>query len=74
MKPAAVLPAAMASEVVIAPDVVTLTRNAAAKIAGHTPCPSNRNAASAMPAGGHTGLALACRNAKCWSAILPATK
>ncbi len=68
------LPAAMASEAGTEAAVVTLTRNAATKMAGHAPGPSTRNAASAMPAGGHTGLALACKVAKWWSAVVPARK
>ena len=67
-------PAAIASEVSTAPDVVTFARNAARKMAGQTPGPSSRKAASAMPAGGHTGLALAWTKAKCWSASFPARK
>src|SRR4029453_13901585 len=53
-----VLPAAIPSEVAIEPAVVTLTRNAAQKIAGHTPGPRRRNAASAIPVGAPTGVAL----------------
>src|SRR5262249_14872368 len=45
------------------PEVVTLTRNAPAKIAGQTPRPRTRHAASAIPAGGQTAEALALTSA-----------
>ena len=71
---ASVLPVAIASEVPSEPVVATLTRNAAMKIAGHMPAPNSRTPASAMPAGGHTGLALALRKAKCCSPAFPTRK
>src|SRR5262249_48899552 len=54
-----VLPTATPSDVATEPWVVRLTRNAPAKIAGQTRGPARRTAASAMPVGGHTGVALA---------------
>ena len=67
-----VLPAAMPRDVAAEPAVVMLTANAAAKMAGHTPRPRTSMAARAIPAGGHTGVALAWTEAKC-SPTLPAT-
>ena len=58
-----VLPAAIAADVAMLPKVVTLARNAPTAIAGHTRAPCNKRAAGASPLGGHTGLALGCRDA-----------
>src|SRR4030095_14512404 len=63
-RPSIVLPMAMPIEVAIAPLVVTLTRNAPTRMAGHTRGPSTRKAASAIPVGGHTGETLAWTNAR----------
>jgi hypothetical protein len=57
--PSSVLPAAMPIEVATDPAVVTLTRNAPRATAGHTRVPNRRKAASAIPLGGHTAVALA---------------
>jgi hypothetical protein len=46
------------------PLVITFTSQAPTKIAGQTRKPKNSVAASAMPVGGHTGLALAWMDAK----------
>jgi len=54
-----VLPAATPSDVATDPAVVTLTRKAPTATAGHTRGPKRRNAASAIPVGGHTAVALA---------------
>src|SRR5438477_12210033 len=59
-----VLPLATATDVKMSPAVVRLTKNAPTKIAGHTRKPNKSNAASAIPAGGHTGDALACNDAR----------
>jgi hypothetical protein len=56
-----VLPSAMASDVATEPAVLILMRKAPTKITGQRPTPLIRKAASAMPAGGQTGVALACR-------------
>lgn len=61
--PSSVLPAAIPADVRIAPDVVTFTTNAPAKIAGHSRRRVSSSAAIAIPVGGHTALALACTNA-----------
>src|SRR5215510_11855682 len=68
-----VLPAAMPSDEATDPAVVTFTRNAPRKIAGHAEYPYSSRAASAMPVGGHTAVALAWMNASD-RPILPATK
>ena len=68
-----VFPAAMATEVPKLPAVVALTRKAPRKMAGHVRYPSTSNAPSAIPAGGHTGDALACKNASL-SPSFPARK
>src|SRR5207244_13024364 len=68
-----VLPLAMASDVATSPAAVTFTRNAPTKIAGQARQPSTSNAASAIPAGGHTGDALACKDASI-NPNLPAMK
>jgi hypothetical protein len=57
--PSRVLPAATPSDVATDPAVVTLTRKAPTATAGHTRGPKRRNAASAIPVGGHTAVALA---------------
>jgi hypothetical protein len=49
----------MPAEVNAVPAVVRFTRKAPARIAGQTRRPSSRKALSAMPVGGHTGVALA---------------
>src|SRR5262249_16041070 len=59
-----VLPTAIPSDVETDPAVVTLARNAPTKIAGHIRVPRMRRAASAMPAAGQTGVALAWTNAR----------
>ncbi len=46
------------------PAVVTLTRNAPAKIAGQMENPRSRKSATAIPAGAHTGDALTFTEAK----------
>src|SRR5450755_5094125 len=46
-----------------APVVDRLTRKAPSRIPGQTRYPRTRNAARAMPAGGHTAVALALTNA-----------
>ena len=61
--PSRVLPMPRPIEVRTVPAVVTLTRNAPMRIAGHTRMPKIRNAAMAMPVGGQTAVALACTNA-----------
>ena len=53
-----VFPLAMPSDVKMFPSVVRFTKNAPTKSAGHTRNPRTSNAASAIPAGGHTGDAL----------------
>src|SRR5947207_12559310 len=63
----------MANDVARFPAVVTFTRNAPIKMAGHARYPSKSNAASAIPAGGHTGDALACNDASI-NPNLPAMK
>src|SRR5690349_3382111 len=68
-----VLPAAIPIDVAALPAVVTFTRNAPRNIAGHTRYPSKSVAPSAIPAGGHTGEALACNDASI-KPSLPATK
>jgi hypothetical protein len=70
--PSSVLPAAMASDVATVPAVVRLTRNAPRSTPGQIAGPKIRNAASAMPLGGHTAVALAFTNASC-RPIFPAT-
>src|SRR5207245_1974362 len=67
-----VLPAAIPSDDRTEPAVVTLTRKAPTKITGQMPRPSSSMAASAMPVGGQTGVALACTMAKARPS-LPAT-
>jgi hypothetical protein len=54
----------MPSEVPMDPAVVTLTRNAAMKIAGHTRYPKYSKAARAIPVGAQTAVALGCTSAK----------
>jgi hypothetical protein len=54
-----VFPTAIPSEVATDPAVVTLTRKAPARTAGHTRAPKSSAAAIAIPVGGQTGLALA---------------
>src|SRR2546426_5343183 len=66
-------PTAIPSAVAIDPAVVRLTRNAATKMAGHTPGPSRRKAASAIPVGAHTAVALGCTTASL-KPSLPAAK
>ena len=68
-----VLPLAIPSDVQADPAVVTLTRNAPAKSAGQTRYPSSSVAASAMPVGGHTVVALGCTEARV-RPTFPATK
>jgi hypothetical protein len=63
----------MATDVVMSPAVVRFTRKAPTKIAGHARYPSKSIAASAIPAGGHTGDALACNDAR-FKPILPAMR
>ena len=63
----------MPIEVAIEPAVVMFTRNAPTNTAGHTRCPSTRNAANAIPVGGHTAEALALTNARL-RPNFPATK
>jgi hypothetical protein len=63
----------MPIEVATEPAVVTFTRNAPTRMAGHARDPSTRNAANAMPVGGHTGEAFAWTNARL-SPNLPAAK
>src|SRR5262249_5358206 len=78
--PSRVLPAAMASEVPIVPDVVTLTTKAPAATAIHARGPTSRSAARAIPVAGHTAVALALTNASCspsfparmYRAVMPA--
>lgn len=60
----AALPAAIPSEVAMDPAVVTLATNAPRKIAGHHRCPPSTSAASAIPVGGQSGVALAWTTAK----------
>ena len=57
------LPNAMAAEAAIAPDVLRLTRKAPTVTAGHVRMPNMSRAATAIPVGGHTALALAFTNA-----------
>src|SRR5712692_530320 len=59
-----VLPVAMPTEVRTEPAVVTLTRNAPIKMAGQKRRPRAINVATAMPVGGHTGVALGWTEAK----------
>ncbi len=54
-----VLPVAMPRDEATDPAVVTFTRKAPRKIAGHNERPYSRSAASAIPVGGHTAVALA---------------
>jgi hypothetical protein len=68
-----VLPAAIAAEDSGSPDVVRLTKNAPALTAGQKRGPSIRSAASAIPEGGQTALALALTKATDRPAF-PATK
>ena len=67
-----VLPAAMPSEVATEPAVLRFTTNAPMVTDGQTHAPQSSSEASAMPVGGHTGLALACTEVKS-SPSLPAT-
>ena len=67
------LPAAMPSDDAVDPAVVTFTRNAPRKMAGHMWLPYRRSAASAIPVGGHTAVALAWTKAS-ESPSFPATK
>jgi hypothetical protein len=68
----AVLPAAIPSEVAMAPATVTLTMKAPRKIAGHGRRPTMSRAASAHPVGGQMGVALGCRDATD-SPVIPST-
>jgi hypothetical protein len=61
--PSSVFPVAMPKEVKAEPAVVMFTRKALARTPGQTRRPKTRKAASAMPVGGHTGVALTWRNA-----------
>src|SRR5438128_4688820 len=63
-RPSKVLPSAMPIEVTIDPVVVTFTRKAPAKTAGHTRGPSSRNEANAIPVGGQTGETLSLTTAR----------
>jgi hypothetical protein len=63
----------MATDVAMSPAVVRFTRNAPTKIAGHARYPSKSIAVSPIPAGGHTGDALACNDARL-KPILPAIR
>src|SRR5262245_66671116 len=72
-RPSRVLHTAKPTEVKTEPAVVTFTRKAATNTAGQTRGPSSRNAARAMPVGGHTGEALAWTTARL-RPNLPATK
>ena len=63
----------MLADVAREPDVVTLTKKAPAKIAGHIEVPNKSSSAIAIPAGAQTGDALTCTEAKP-SPIFPATK
>ena len=63
----------MPIEVATEPAVVMFTRKAPTRMAGQARDPSSRNAAKAMPLGGHTGEALALTNARL-RPNLPATK
>jgi hypothetical protein len=63
----------MVADVRTDPAVVTLTRNAPAKIAGQMENPKSRKSATAMPAGAHTGDALTFTEAKP-SPIFPAKR
>ena len=67
------LPAAMPADVAAVPVVVTFTRKAPNRIPGQMRCPSRRYAAKAIPAGGHTVVAVRCTKAKA-SPSLPKTK
>ena len=73
MSPSRVLPIATPIEVATEPAVVTLTRNAPTRMAGHARDPKSRKAANAIPVGGHTAEALALTKARL-SPNLPATK
>ncbi len=73
INPSSVLPAAMPRATAIEPAVVTLTRNAPAKMAGQTHGPRVTSAASAMPLGAQTADALGCTMAS-RSPSLPARK
>jgi hypothetical protein len=48
----------MSKEVFAVPAVVRFTRKAPAKMNGQTPYPIRSNAASAIPVGGHSSVAL----------------
>jgi hypothetical protein len=56
----AVLPIAMPAAAPSGIGVVTLAMNAPAATAGHSSVPKTRSAASEMPVGAHTGVALPC--------------
>ena len=71
--PSRVLPVAMPREVAALPAVVRFTMNAARRIAGQTRYPMTRNAASAMPAGGHTTVALGLTFASLSPSLPPTT-
>jgi len=58
-----VLPAAIPRDVATVPAVVIFARYAPAKMPGQTRYPNTRNAARAIPVGGHTAVALACTKA-----------
>src|SRR6185369_11761871 len=58
-----VFPAAMAKDEAGEPNVVALAKNAPMAIAGQMRIPHSSMAAKASPLGGHTGLALGCRDA-----------
>ena len=72
-RPSSVFPAAMPRPLRTDPAVVTLTRNAAARMAGQAPRPRIKNAARAMPLAGQTAEALALTKASL-SPSLPAMK
>src|SRR6266513_6374348 len=59
-----VFPVAIPNEVKRLPKVVTLTKNAPTNMAGQSRQPNTRSAARAIPVGGQTGDALACRKAR----------
>jgi hypothetical protein len=68
-----VFPAAMPSEVATDPAVVTLTRKAPRRMAGHARTPRRMRAASAIPVGGQTAVALGWTRAS-FRPSLPAAK
>src|SRR5881397_1188899 len=63
-RPSSVFPAAIPADVASEPAVVAFARKAPSAIAGQTRFPKRRKDASAIPAGGHTAVALGWTTAR----------